>query len=648
MSRYHLVFACMTLVACTAHPTSGQESKARPHPKGEPTQVKGHPSAALIHSADVASLQLPANPPFSPKYVALRERFLVNFFHEGQVAAWTTPPGSVTFSDQTLYLGFALLTFAGEARILHDSGHDPRPAEAVVARLLRAFEDLERRAGERYHVPADGFFLRDSVTNWPKYSQVSSDFGSSDRTKADVSLDQVCSLIPGFWAVRHWSTDAANRRLAQTEATQVMDYLGTERYMIDRPGTHTEVSRGGDARGAAGFLCRIAEQITDQSRYGKDKVRLTHDNRCHTCGGTGEINVPDPNLECPACHGKGDCKIVVGGGRCEVCRGTGDVKLVIEQGCPACRGSGEIRVVVTDFWGNDHTLGSTKCGLCGGSGKIGGKTELGKCKVCHGSGRLPEYTKDLGRCKLCGGSGRLKGTLPKIKCPVCGGSKELNLYVRVTHPLIVGLLDLKAPEAALAFDAPAIALHHGKLSIQGNNRAVLSSYERHMALELMAFEKWVPDSVLLALAEDSKHPWSVALRAAINATVCPSCGGLGRAVLEANEQVVGLGLPHIPLPQPKRHDLGPCAHCRGTGGGVAKAEGLALLNTVLGQLERLHRECPISGPSDRSPSVNWCKDNRWVRCTELTRAANGTQSYNGLDFLSMEVLIRLAGAGHRL
>jgi DnaJ-class molecular chaperone len=589
----------------------------------------------------------PVSSTFTRKYAHIRERFLRDFEHHGQVAAWASGKNR-TFSDQTLYMGFALLTFAGEARVLHHAGHDARPAEVVVRRLLQAYDHLEGDAVKaRYKTTVPGFFLRDYVNkkdvnkkDWWPGMDVGSDFLSGDP---DMSLDQITSQMMGWWGVSHWSTDAANRKLARAQAGRVMDYLLDERFWIDRPGTRSAVSRGADARAGAGFLCQMGEQITGNDYYHGAKVRLLHDNKCHTCGGTGLVNIPDPNAQCPACSGKGHCKIVLGGGRCQVCRGTGHVKIVVEADCPACSGSGQIRLVVTNpFTGDDQTIGSTNCGLCGGSGKIGGKTELGKCKVCGGHGSFPEYTKDLGKCKLCGGSGRLKGQLPKIKCPVCGGSKELNLYVTLTHPICLALEPVSF--ASLAY--PRIGLHGHKVMVQGDKAAVTQSYVRHMNLVMMAFEPAVPGGAFAAAATDSNHPWAVALRVARGATVCSLCHGHGSVFLVGHEEKrIGLS-PHFPRPPGKLHKIGGCKLCGGTGIPPTNPDA-PLLVPLLADLVRLHRECPADGPGDHSPARNWCKDNRWVRCTDLTRGS-GDNHYNGIDFLSLEVLLRLAGAGGRL
>src|SRR5262249_6858706 len=163
------------------------------------------------------------------------------------------------------------------------------------------------------------------------------------------------------------------------------------------------------------------------------------------------------------------------------------------------------------------------------------------------------YTKDLGKCRLCGGSGRLKGELPKIKCPACGGSKELNAYVAVTHPLVLGL----EPGLMAACNVPPLGFHQGEMTIEFRNRELAQSYVRHMTLGCMAFEPAVPDPALLVAAKDSNHPWAVALRAAMGSTVCPACHGHGKLFVMAPEAVVG---GHGPAPKivVKRHDLGAC------------------------------------------------------------------------------------------
>ena len=195
--------------------------------------------------------------------------------------------------------------------------------------------------------------------------------------------------------------------------------------------------------------------------------------------------------------------------------------------------------------------------------------------------------------------------------------------------------------------APRLEMHKGKVSIGGDNRRLAKSFVRHMNLVCMAFEKAVPDVVLQAAAKDSNHPWAVALRVAIDSTVCPACHGHGKVFVMAPDMIHGINFLHHPQPALVRHELGACRVCHGTGSAVSGKAGGALQRDVLEELIGLHHSCPPDGPSDRSTSHDWCKDNRWVRCTDLTRGT-GNSAYNGLDFLSLEVLLRLAGEGGRL
>ena len=115
----------------------------------------------------------------------------------------------------------------------------------------------------------------------------------------------------------------------------------------------------------------------------------------------------------------------------------------------------------------------------------------------------------------------------------------------------------------------------------------------------------------------------------------------------APDVIQGMDLVHHPAPPLVRHVLGICGICNGTGSAAVGGARAGLPPGVLDELIRLHRECPADGPGDQSTSGNWCKDSRWVRCTDLTRI-NGNNAYNGLDFLSLEILLRLAGAGGQL
>ncbi len=119
----------------------------------------------------------------------------------------------------------------------------------------------------------------------------------------------------------------------------------------------------------------------------------------------------------------------------------------------------------------------------------------------------------------------------------------------------------------------------------------ISSYVRHMFLVSMAFEPSVDDLEMLAAAKGSNHLWSMLLRA---------------AVLRNN--VNAIISDHV----------------------------------IANELKQIHAECPEDGPKSGGTG-QWVKDNRWIRCTDLSNAGDSGKAYNGLDFLSMEVLMRIAG-----
>ena len=66
--------------------------------------------------------------------------------------------------------------------------------------------------------------------------------------------------------------------------------------------------------------------------------------------------------------------------------------------------------------------------------------------------------------------------------------------------------------------------------------------------------------------------------------------------------------------------------------------------TVAGRVDADLKAIPATGGPDNLAGGQWVKDNRWVRCTDLTPDGGGPLEYNGLDFLSLEILSRLSQA----
>lgn len=258
-------------------PGTGAKKTSNPHtgafglPKGIHQAGEDQPHAAAGDATRVDGLRSA----FTLKYLALRDRLLEEFEHNGQIAA-SADGKRRTFSDQTLYMGFALLTFAGEARILHESGHDTRPSEEVLRRLLHAFEAVDKDAErERYHTSVPGSFLRDYVKDWPGF-QVESDFLASAGSvgEDDMSRDQVVSLMMGWWGVSHWSTDAGDRGLAKSRADRVLGFLCNERFMIDRPGTRLGTCKLCNGKG---FIVLPGAGVRLHGNLVEELVKLHHE-----------------------------------------------------------------------------------------------------------------------------------------------------------------------------------------------------------------------------------------------------------------------------------------------------------------------------------------------------------------------------------
>src|SRR5262245_23388946 len=105
----------------------------------------------------------------SEKYQTLRRRFLDHFYYQGRVAAHVAPDingGEITFGDQTIYLGQALLAFSTEMAVARATSENDSDARSRIDQLLEAVEELERKANQRYGtgVERDGLFVRDDIT----------------------------------------------------------------------------------------------------------------------------------------------------------------------------------------------------------------------------------------------------------------------------------------------------------------------------------------------------------------------------------------------------------------------------------------------------------------------------------------------------
>jgi hypothetical protein len=532
------------------------------------------PALALAQAAAAGPAALPAAPsPYSlpagaetvlsPTYLRVRERYLSTFFHQGMSAESFSPQTKeLHFGDQTIYQGFALLAFAGEARLLMQAGLDPSGSEALVRRLLAAFDELDD-AAERdlYGDDLPGAFVRDRVDEGahrrgiPAGWHVASDYASVAEGKAKFrslaaqSLDQTIGLYLGWWGVARYSTDPRNVARAQDQATRVLENLLRERFILRLPDGGA-VERGDDARAAAGFLCRMHEAITGRDRLREAKIRLVDLSRKPFK--VGKVTIPGFRfpIDLPARFSHA--------GLCS-----------LEPLTVATLTTPKVRLTPSQVFGK-------RLRLDGPCAHLTAKHPGG-----HAGPRLPclHLKKEHDHDWL------VVGPL-KTKVPCTHLVPEHDGH-GTTLPC--AHLTKKHPQGHRLIDADAT-----KLDVEIPLGELIPSYSRHMFLVCMAFEPKVDDVDFLRTTRASSHPFAALLRAEVETS-------RGR-----NEARLLVGRP---------------GHAR--------------------EARALHAACPPEGPHSAA-ATQWFKDSRWIRSTDLTKGSAG-KLYNGLDFLSYEVLLRATG-----
>jgi hypothetical protein len=213
---------------------------------------------------------------FSSAYLAFRDKFLTEFLYNGMVAK-AIYGNRILFADQPLHMGFALQTFAGEAALFRRVGLDASPAERVINELLRGFEELEG-AGQQeiYGTEAPGGIVRDLVNDQHRHgvplgvtiisdSQLDPAHPEERKNACAAGLDQVEYLMLGCRSVVQWSGSDENIRLARAQTDRLMQFVMHCKWLIARPdGAAISGERGQDARAAAGFISKMADQIVAQ------------------------------------------------------------------------------------------------------------------------------------------------------------------------------------------------------------------------------------------------------------------------------------------------------------------------------------------------------------------------------------------------
>ncbi len=246
---------------------------------GELALTERFENGFIFWSPDTGALPVPYALPqaaqslFSYSYLAVRQQMLSEYFYNGYIAHQiyvnSQEVTHITFGDQTIDMGFALVTFSQEARILEDHGMDPSGSEHVVTIILEAFDCLQGYAVQQLYPNgvAEGFFIRDFVSGgqpgqtidppqppgpalpqppslhspdqWrqgvPSGWRISSDFDATYYysyaenglvyTQAAESIDQVSYLMNGWWSVTKYDPDQAAVATAKEQTILTMGYL---------------------------------------------------------------------------------------------------------------------------------------------------------------------------------------------------------------------------------------------------------------------------------------------------------------------------------------------------------------------------------------------------------------------------------------
>jgi len=247
------------------------------------------PDVGVIEVASTNRLSLPASATslFSSNYTLLRQRYLDYFWYNGLSAKeikvlsadGALSPStirSVEITDQGVHMGEAMLAFAGEAKLLRSNGKASASSEAVIRGLLDAFDRLDSADKTLFGSDVRGFFVRDDAKQENVPWNLKSDFTDKKSSNAAMSIDQTTSLMVGWWAIAKYSSDTQSVARAKSQMRRVVDFLDRSNWVIQMPdGKAIDASRGPDFRFAAGFYCTLADNVLGTKFYIKSGVDVT-------------------------------------------------------------------------------------------------------------------------------------------------------------------------------------------------------------------------------------------------------------------------------------------------------------------------------------------------------------------------------------
>ncbi|HUY32798.1 MAG TPA: hypothetical protein VMV69_08450 [Pirellulales bacterium] len=219
------------------------------------------------------------------KYQLIRSRFINNFYFSGRVAVEIVPDvggNEITFGDQTIYMGLALIAFSAEMALLRRAGVDASDARRLVKELLDGIEELERQANSRFgssDANPDGLFARDDITGptdprlGGRFTTVNSDWQHPEKENASPSGDQVFGLMMGLHSVVKLSGDDTFVQQSRGISSRLFEYARRTDFILQLPNGNP-TRRGSDMRWLASLANGLNKAITGVDRFRDSHIRI--------------------------------------------------------------------------------------------------------------------------------------------------------------------------------------------------------------------------------------------------------------------------------------------------------------------------------------------------------------------------------------
>jgi hypothetical protein len=500
----------------------------------------------------------------------------------------------IYFGDQTKGMGNALLTFSQEARLLAAGGQDPTPAENVVRIILRAFNSMMGEAlNDLYpgsNLP-DGFFVRDFVADGGNF--------------------------PG---ARHPDWPLAWRQGVPTNYRIDSDFNHSD--SAQDPVTHQPLS--GQYTDAAMSLDQIAYMMNGWwavTQYSTDAV-----NRATAQVQTERLMSCLMNVEyqLPAINGQA----VTRGGGIELALSAGFISKIadqITQGTNLPFGSYFLRP--------DNITHITDIDFGGITGAIHDRVERW---VQQQTASLAQAVKDLFNWDPAADVVNEIGNY--LAARIVPGTIQVKLPVCIAHGLIIGTLNMPVV-GSIVVGSIVEASFAGNLSLATLLPGAVQEILDQIQFNIPTGMTWVGPLIggypKVAVRTVNLGDLLNDVRIPVNSPISSFAKDLA-LVLMAHESDPTIAGPYRAMAMGSNNVWAALIQ--------SAVQGLVVSPDVAEEGQLLQSQAPPTGPAYGGPN-GWSSKDRWETggTNEYTVAPTDGTRYNGIDFLSLETLLRSDG-----